>query len=66
MLEVCVLEDMHSTCLCIMCVNRIGSVFHVSVGKYIHISLSGLHVWQMHYGVRVLHSQHSMCLDCSI
>ena len=55
MLEVCVLEYMHSTCLCIMCVDRIEVCVLCSCGDiYTHC----LDVWQMPYGVRVLHLQH--------
>ncbi len=36
--QVCVLEYMHLTCLCIMCVDRIDECIYVSVGIYIHIA----------------------------
>jgi hypothetical protein len=64
MLEVCVLEYMHSTCLCIMCVDRIElCVFCVRVEIYIHIAcMFDKYIMVCEYFIYSI----DMCLDVSI
>jgi hypothetical protein len=61
MLEVCVLEYMHSTCLCIMCVEiALRCVFCVRVGIYIHIAcMFGKCIMGYEYFIYSM----DMCLD---
>ena len=63
MLEVCVLEDMHSTCLCIMCFDRIEVCVCVSVGISLHIAcMFGKCIMGYEYLIYSI----DMCLDFSI
>jgi len=53
-IEVCVWECMRSICFYVVC----GIVLRCVVCQCGNIYTYRLHVWQMHYGVRVLHLQH--------